>query len=274
MDVTADTTTDGVRERVFHCSREGATIPGVVWSPAGADGSRPKVLFGHGGMQDKHAPNIVALAHHLVRHLGYAAVCIDAPGHGDRVTPEERAALRRRLLGADPSQRTDRGNTAAPYLASFSQGVEDWRVVLDDVERLSDVGSGPTGWWGVSMGTSIGLPFVATEPRFDCAVLGLASAVERPGYADYLGWAASLAVPVLFLSQRDDTGHPIERVLELWDLIGAPEKSLHLNPGPHVGVPGFERAESAAFFRRHLGRSAGAARQPNGADPSRRADGN
>jgi hypothetical protein len=28
---------------------------------------------------------------------------------------------------------------------------------------------------------------------------------------------------------------------------------MHVNPGPHVGIPLFERDAAAAFYRRHLG---------------------
>ncbi len=97
-------------------------------------------------------------------------------------------------------------------------------------------------------GTSIGLPFVATVPCITCAVLGLASTVPHPGHDEYLGWARQLTVPLLFLCQRDDGGHPIDNALELFDLFGSEHKTMHLNPGPHVGILGFERGESARFF--------------------------
>ena len=109
------------------------------------------------------------------------------------------------------------------------------------------------------MGTSIGLPFVATEPRVTCAVLGLASTVPRPGYDEYLGWARSLTMPLLFLCQRDDGGHPVERAMELFDLFGSADKTMHVNPGPHVAIPRFERLESERFFARHLGPAGAAA---------------
>lgn len=249
----ADPATVGIRTRRFSLERDGEVVPAIVWTPEDGDGPRPKVLFGHGGTQHKEAPNIVALAHALVRDHGFAAVSVDAPGHGERVTDEQRAAFARRVRNIDPSKPRYRGEPSDPYSPMFLRGARDWTAVLDEVERLPDVGAGPTGWWGVSMGTSIGLPFVAGEPRVRCAVLGLASSVPRPGNDDYLGWARAITVPLLFLCQRDDGGHPVERALELWDLFGSTDKTLHLNPGPHVGVPGFERDASARFFVRHLG---------------------
>ena len=156
-------------------------------------------------------------------------------------------------MKTDMSKPRYRGEPSDPYSSIFVRGVEDWRIVLDAVEQLHEAGAGPTGWWGVSMGTSIGLPFVATVPCITCAVLGLASTVPHPGHDEYLGWARQLTVPLLFLCQRDDGGHPIDNALELFDLFGSEHQTMHLNPGPHVGILGFERGESARFFARHPG---------------------
>jgi dienelactone hydrolase len=254
-----------VRARRFELDGPTETIPGMVWTPEGApDEPRPKVLFGHGGSQHKKARNIVALATRLVQENGYACVSIDAPGHGDRVSEEEREKGRERARAREAARqeatatgkppRHHLGTATDPYPPMFVRGVQDWTAVLDAVEGLPDVGPGPTGWWGVSMGTSIGLPFVAGEPRITCAVLGLASAVPRPAHDEYLGWAKSLRIPVLFLCQADDGGHPLEKAVELWSLIGSAEKTMHVNPGPHAGIPAFERDEAQAFFARHLSR--------------------
>jgi uncharacterized protein YqgC (DUF456 family) len=43
--------------------------------------------------------------------------------------------------------------------------VADWVGALDGLRELDELGGGRVGWWGVSMGTIIGLPFVAAEPR-------------------------------------------------------------------------------------------------------------
>lgn len=263
MRFTDDAVADGVRARRFELDTDGETVPGMLWTPEGASGSRPKVLFGHGGSQHKKARNLVALARAIVRDQGYACISIDAPGHGDRVSEAERERGRERARAREQARQraTATGTTPKhhlggptdPYPALFRRGVEDWTAVLDAAEELPDVGPGATGWWGVSMGTSIGLPFVAGEPRITCAVLGLASAVPRPAHEEYLGWARSLRMPILFLCQRDDGGHPVDKAIELWDLIGSAEKTMHINPGPHVGIPAFERDASQAFFARHLG---------------------
>ena len=51
----------------------------------------------------------------------------------------------------------------------------DRRVARAWLDSLDQQGERPRyGYWGVSMGTTIGLPFVASEPRVSAAVLGLA----------------------------------------------------------------------------------------------------
>ncbi|HZU73262.1 MAG TPA: hypothetical protein VE990_10890 [Acidimicrobiales bacterium] len=260
MNITQDEVKDGVRARRFELDTGREIVPGMVWTPPGATGTRPKVLFGHGGSQHKKVSNIVAMARALVLEHAYACVAIDAVGHGDRVSEEERqrgreAAMEReraRQRAIETGEPIQRARTATgTYPSIFLRTVEDWVDVLDALEKLPDVGDGPTGWWGVSMGTGVGLPLVAGDARFTCAVFGLASA--GPGNKRSPELAGTIRIPVLFLAQAHDGGHPVADALRLWDSFGSVEKTLHLNPGPHVGIPQFEREASVSFLARHLG---------------------
>jgi hypothetical protein len=56
----------------------------------------------------------------------------------------------------------------------------------------------------------------------------------------------------LFLFQWDDELMTREGGLALWGAFGAEEKTMHINPGPHVGIPIFERDAALAFYKRHL----------------------
>src|SRR5690349_16929493 len=85
----------GVVERRVGLVVGDETVPGIVWLPEGAAGPRPTVILGHGGVVHKRAPEVLGLARRLVRHRGYAAVALDAPEHGDRVTDKEAARARR-----------------------------------------------------------------------------------------------------------------------------------------------------------------------------------
>jgi hypothetical protein len=93
-------------------------------------------------------------------------------------------------------------------------------------------------------------------------VFGLAS---HKGLAEAAG---QVTVPVEFLLQWDDELVPRDSGLALFDAFGSAEKTLHANPGRHVGVPAFELDSSARFFARHLGdgspHAAAAGRKPDG----------
>ena len=260
MLIENETSEKGVTESRFSLEVEGEHVPGILWRPADAAGPRPVILIGHGGTQHKRAPNVLGLARRFVRHLGYAAVAIDAPGHGDRVTDQAaadaaRRDLERRIADRQPSATPPMARTpeqAAAWAERITKGRREWKALVDDLEAERDLADGRIGYWGVSMGTAIGLPFVADEPRVQAAVLGLAglSAWTGAGFAES---AAALAIPVLFLFQWDDELMTRESGIALFDAIGSQEKTMHVNPGGHVETPLFERDAAEQFFVRHLG---------------------
>ncbi|MEV0611421.1 alpha/beta hydrolase [Polymorphospora rubra] len=243
MRFTSETSSDGVREQLFILGE----IPGVLWTPDGATGTRPLVLMGHGGGQHKKAPGIVARARRFVAGCGFAVVAVDVPAHGDR--PKEQEYDR---IATDNQARVAAGAEVAPLIASFQElvarrTVPEWRAVLDAVQDLDHVGAGSVGYWGVSLGCGLGVPFVAAEPRVRAAVLGLGGALASAGSA------ARITVPVRFLVQWDDERVPRAQSLALFDAFGSAEKTLHANPGGHGEVPAFELDGDVRFFARHLG---------------------
>ena len=82
------------------------------------------------------------------------------------------------------------------------QALPEWRATLDALRTLPEVGEGEVGYWGVSMGTSIGVPYLAVEPRVKCAVLGLNGL--RSGQDEFAKQASSIKIPLLFVFQRND----------------------------------------------------------------------
>lgn len=243
LSLVSETSSDGVREQLF--TFDG--IPGALWTPDGAAGTRPLVLMGHGGGQHKKAPDILDRAHRFVSELGFAVVAVDMPAHGDRPKVEEYDRL-----AAENQARVAAGAELAPLVAEFQalvarQTVPEWRAVLDAVQQLGHVGAGPVGYWGVCLGCGLGVPFVAAEPRVRAAVLGLGGALASA--AD----AARITVPVEFLVQWDDERVPRADGLALFDALGSAEKTLHANPGLHGEIPAYELDSTLAFFARHLG---------------------
>lgn len=242
MHFTSRTSSDGVSEQLFTLDE----VPGVLWTPEGAAGTRPLVLMGHGGGQHKKAPGIRARARRFVTECDFAVVAVDVPGHGDRPKVEEYDRI-----VTENRARIDAGEEVAPLIAAFQalvarRTVPEWRAVLEAVQRLEHVGPGPVGYWGVSLGCGLGVPFVAAEPRVRAAVLGLGGALASDEDA------ARITVPVEFLVQWDDERVPRDQGLALFDALASVEKTLHANPGKHTEIPAFELDSTVRFFARHL----------------------
>jgi fermentation-respiration switch protein FrsA (DUF1100 family) len=243
MDFIAETTADGVSERHFTLG----DVPGVLWTPADATGPRPLILLGHGGGQHKKAPGMVSRGRRYAAACGFAAVSIDAPGHGDRPRTEREdqfsARLRELMAAGEPV-----GSHVALFNAALAaQAVPEWQSVLDALQESGHAAAaGPVGYWGTALGTGIGLPLVAADPRIGAAVFGCV------GHETLTETAARVTVPVEFLLQWDDTLVPRESGLALFDALTSPQKSLHANAGDHMAVPRFEAASAERFFIRHL----------------------
>lgn len=241
-----DVAAKGVRERRFDVHRGERIVPAMVWTPEEGAGPRPLVLIGHGAAQTKGEAYVVALARTLVRHHGIAACAIDGPVHGDR-RPD--ASTDGTLMFLEFGQRwqDDAGLT--------DDMVADWRATLDTVATLPEVGAGPVGYWGLSMGTILGLPLVVAEPRIEVAVLGLMG-VSGPTKARIERDAAALSCPVLFLVQWDDDLFARDKAFALFDMLGTTDKRLHANPGAHSAVPSDEFLATIRFLAEHLTNSA------------------
>jgi dienelactone hydrolase len=243
MRFTSQTSLDGVTEQLFTLGE----IPGVLWTPDHAPGPRPLILMGHGGGQHKKAPGMVARAHRFAAGGGFAVAAIDAPGHGERPKGEEfgRIAAENRArmaAGEDTAALVD-----AMHALLAGQAVTEWQAVLTALQQSGQAGGGPVGYWGISMGCGLGVPFIAAEPRVGAAVLGL---LGSPALA---GTAARITVPVQFLVQWDDERVPRAESLALFDAFGSAEKTLHANPGQHADLPRFEIDSALLFFARQLG---------------------
>jgi cephalosporin-C deacetylase-like acetyl esterase len=246
---------DDVAQRDFCVEVNGETVPCVVWSPAQAAGPRNLIVMGHGGSQHKKTETIRLQALDYARRFGWATAVADAPGHGDRISREE-AARMAELVGARVSGNvTERAPEREARFRQMAQrarqAVREWRVMLATVQGFDFVGDQhPVGYWGVSMGTAIGVPFVAAEPRIKCAVFGLAGLREGTTFLEEA--AAAIGIPVQFVFQWDDAVMPRDAGIALFNAFGAPEKTMHINPGDHMGIPDFEAQAWRSFFARHL----------------------
>ena len=151
MRFTTETSSDGVLEQLFRVG----DVPGVLWTPTDADGTRPLIAMGHGGGEDKKAPDIVDRARRFVAECGFAVVAVDAPSHGDRPDHEEFTRI-----ATEYEARLGSREGLAPLIAGFQalvarQIVPEWQAVLNAVQQLGHVGTGPVGYWGLSLGLSL-----------------------------------------------------------------------------------------------------------------------
>ncbi len=241
--ITKETVDGGIKESRFEITVAGQTVPGILWTPNNAEGTRPLVLFGHGGTQHKRVDNILRNARDLVTTEYYAVAAIDAPGHGERVSASGTGSSR-----ADFARLMANANTTA-----------EWQATIDALQKLDNVGTGPIGYWGVSMGTRFGVPLVSEEPRIKAAILGLfglfpegEGSMVNNGFAEQ---AASIQIPLMFVFQWDDQLMTREQGLAMYDKFGSQDKVMHINPGGHTGIPAAETETWKPFFVRHLGKA-------------------
>lgn len=235
----------GVTEQLGTISGTKSEIPYAMWMPTAVP-SQHIVLVGHGAAGDKYEDYVVSFARHLVSRYDAVVVSIDGPVHGDR----------RAQLGLTSSQ------PFLDFVAAWSSNetltddmVSDWTDVLNAVFASGFVqDDASVAYWGLSMGTILGLPFVAQEPRVSACVLGLMGATG-PTREKVVTAARDLKVPTMFLMQWHDQFFGREDALALFDFIGSPDKTLIANPGVHGGVPAHAFDASARFLFRNIRRS-------------------
>ena len=187
---------------------------------------------------------MVARARGYVTECGFAVAAIDAPGFGERpVTEEDERSV------ADIRRRREAGEPFVPAILRYNaalakRAVPDWRATLDALQGGG--AGGPVGFWGMSLGSCIGVPLAAAEPRITAAVFGLA------GHETLGDAAARVGIPLEFWLQWDDELVPRESGLALFDAFASRDKTLHAHPGRHAELPVSERESSQRFLARHL----------------------
>ena len=204
---------------------------------------KPLVLLAHGGSGHKSSIKMITMGFLLSMELGWNVVSIDGPAHGDRGSVKQ---------STDPAYREmwQRQNVVEEMM-------EDWRCLIDEFVSQDYIDQEKLGFWGLSMGTMFGIPFVASDSRIKTAVLGKAgltgSSSERSGIRPYFEkFAPKIHQPILFNIQWDDERFEREGQLELYDLIGSSDKRLHAYPGKHVESGPEALQVQAAFLKRYL----------------------
>src|SRR5256886_1315110 len=245
---TAELSSNGVIERDFVVGE----VPGALWSHASGSGRAPLVLMGHGGGLHKKTPALMARAHDTVTTWGFSVVAIDAPGHGDRPRTAQDELARAEFRQAQAAGDTERFESiSVRYVTSLAErAVPEWRATLDALQNLPEIGTeAPIGYGGgISLGTAIGVPLTAIEPRITAAIFGGGFFV----YEALIEAARRITVPIQFLLPWDDEHVDRQSTLALFDAFASKEKTLHANPGDHRNIRWVGLDEE--FLVRHLGR--------------------
>lgn len=236
--------TAGVVEARYDLEVAARMVPAVLWSPEGADERTPLVLAGHGGGfgtdGHKRVDSIVELATILATVHGVATLAIDQPGCGDREGAAEEQARRREMSVEEAI-----ASLWTPTMIEEMAG--DWRAMLDHLESTSGIGRPGVGYWGLSGGTTFGLPLVATEPRIRAAVLGLNGDVPL-----MRAHAPNVTCPVLYMMNLDDRFMSRTSCLALFDTLGSTDKRVMGFPGDHGENLDRALPDWARFLADHL----------------------
>jgi pimeloyl-ACP methyl ester carboxylesterase len=246
MRFISETSSDGVVERDFTLG----DVTGVLWSPTEGPALAPLVLMGHGGGLHKKTPAQAARARNYVTTWGFTVAAIDAPGHGDRPrsAEDEREITAMRQAMADGDKDSFKSISIRYTLSLVKRAVPEWQATIDALQKLPSIGTeAPIGYGGgITMGTAIGIPLTARDPRISAAIFGGGFFV----YESQLEAARKITVPVQFLLPWDDEHVDRQSALELFDAFASKEKTLHANPGDHRGMRWL--GLDTEFLARHL----------------------
>jgi alpha-beta hydrolase superfamily lysophospholipase len=180
-------------------------------------------------------------------------VAIDAPGHGDRPRTAEDEQARtdlRQAVAAGENERFE--SVTVRYSTSLAErAVPEWQETLDALQKLPEIGTeAPIGYGGgITLGTAIGMPLTAIEPRVTAAIFGGGFFVTEA----LIEAARHITVPIQFLLPWDDEHVDRQSTLALFDAFASKEKTLHANPGDHRTIRWVGLDDE--FLVRHLGRA-------------------
>lgn len=236
----------GRRTREFRLQRDGRRpVTGALWLPSSLRGDGTLACFGHGASGDRYQAPIPNLAARFAEELGVPSLSLDGPVHGlRRVEPGGRQALWPEL------QRP----------GALDEMVEEWAAAVSMVRALPEVGPGRLVYFGLSMGSIFGIPFLATRDDVIAAQLGLLGTSGGGPFGDRVeADAGRIGVPLRFLMQLEDELFDRSSCLRLFDAFASADKAIRANPGLHPAIPAEEIDDAFRFL---AGRIEGQARGP------------
>ncbi len=130
-----------------------------------------------------------------------------------------------------------------------AQMTAEYKAMLDSCPK--ELAPLPVGYWGTSLGTQTGIPWLAEDSRPRAAVLGQFRGDGRLMQR----LAPHVTIPVFFIQQQDDQLHSVEASQCLFDLLGSGEKQLRSSPGDHTAVPMSVLHDSVTWLLEKLNRA-------------------
>lgn len=228
----------GIRtQHLWIAGYEDRRVPGLVFTSEDARGTRPLVLLGHGAGGSKDELQMQRIARWLVRRNDCAVAIIDGPVHGERSSGDGQVGLVARQ--------------ALAHRETYEGMAVDWQRTVDACGELPDVGNERVAYLGFSMGTVLGVPSVAAEPRVSCAVFAIGGILDPQAQNLLTEAAQRIERPVLMINQTEDEIFSRESAFRLYDALPGP-KRVFFYPGGHTAVPREAMERVGEFLHAHL----------------------
>jgi len=241
-----------IPERQIEVTCEGpASIPCSIWSAT--DAPRGVVLIGHGLGVDRYHSTVRRPMEILALEHQAAVVVPEIPLHGVRAE-----------LPFDTPAIVDRW-----HQFWISGGIESIRGELQQVTKYCEgiFKALPVTYFGASLGTQYGIPFLAQTESIRSAVLGLFGSHPPPRTPVMNRFAPAVRCPVYFIQKLDDEIHSAESTTHLFSSLGAADKVLDSTHGGHseVSIESVRRACAFLMSHAHLDQPASSESTPGAA---------
>ncbi len=181
----------------FELTSRGDRVPGRLQLPTGPI-PFPLVITAHdlGGSKDSTATDALFAAW---AGRGAAVAAVDLPLHGERAS----AKLSRRFLALLDGAAVLESFDAELWIDFVRQAVSDLRRSVEALTAHESIDASRVGFAGFGLGSIVGAPFCAEEPRIRAVALARGRGGVGPVAVDPIAHVARLSPrPVLFVDPR------------------------------------------------------------------------
>ncbi len=249
-DAGTHSTLPDLRRWELEFTSRGDRVPGRLLLPPEANGAAPYplILLQHGAGGSKDAPYLDAAAGPWVR-AGAAALSVDFPLHGDRISPKMSEQLLEIL--ATPRHNND-GLSSFLWEEFVRQSVIDLQNTLRAAGEIPELDCERIVFASFSLGSILGAIFCSIDPRPRAAALAIGGGGFGPSELDPSNYISDFAPrPLLCLGAEQDARVPRCRTEHLFDAALQP-KEIAWYDVEHGDLPGLAFKRMWEFLRPHL----------------------